>query len=85
MAARASAEERETLQRMLVAQLIGLAIEVHEHVVAAHRYQHALAVSVYRENAMVRFRRVVERHRVAIGIVVAYLTGRALIFLSVGR
>lgn len=49
------------------------------------RFLDGVAVSVYAESAVVRFRRVAKRHRVAIGIVLAYLTGRALIFLSVGR
>jgi eukaryotic-like serine/threonine-protein kinase len=43
------------------------------------------AVSAHRETLFDRGLRLVRRHRIAIGIVVAYLSGRALIFLATGR
>jgi serine/threonine protein kinase len=49
------------------------------------RFLDGVAVSVHAEGTVVRLLRVAKRHRVAIGIVLAYLAGRALIFLSVGR
>src|SRR5437879_2169315 len=41
---------REPLERMLVAQLVGLTVEMHEHVVAANGDQDVLAAAAYREN-----------------------------------
>jgi serine/threonine protein kinase len=49
------------------------------------RFVDGATVSAHAENAVHRLLRVAKRHRVAIGIVVAYLAGRALIFLSTGR
>ena len=43
------------------------------------------AVSAYRETFFDRAVRVAKRHRIAIGIVLTYLAGRALIFLFTGR
>ena len=49
------------------------------------RFLDGAAVSAYRETFLDRTVRVVKRHRIAIGIVLAYLAGRALIFLFTGR
>jgi hypothetical protein len=49
------------------------------------RFLDGAAVSAYRETFLDRAMRTAKRHRVAIGIVVAYLAGRALIFLFTGR
>jgi eukaryotic-like serine/threonine-protein kinase len=49
------------------------------------RFLDGAAVSAYRETFLDRAVRVAKRHRIAIGIVLAYLTGRALIFLFTGR
>jgi len=49
------------------------------------RFLDGAAVSAYRETFFDRAVRVAKRHRIAIGIVLAYLAGRALIFLFTGR
>ena len=49
------------------------------------RFADGEAVSVYTEGLIQRALRLAKRHRVAVGIVLAYLTGRAVIFLSTGR
>jgi len=49
------------------------------------RFLDGAAVSAYRETFLDRAMRTAKGHRVAIGIVVAYLAGRALIFLFTGR
>jgi serine/threonine protein kinase len=43
------------------------------------------AVSAYSENLFRRALRIARRHRVALGIVMAYVAGRAIIWLSTGR
>jgi eukaryotic-like serine/threonine-protein kinase len=43
------------------------------------------AVSAFPESALRRLLRVARRHRIAVGIVAAYLAGRGLIFLFTGR
>ena len=49
------------------------------------RFADGAAVSAYAEGPLRRALRVAKRHRIAIGIVLAYLAGRALIFLGTGR
>ena len=49
------------------------------------RFLDGVAVSAHPETFLDRARRVTKRHRIAIGIVAAYLAGRALIFLFTGR
>ena len=49
------------------------------------RFLDGAAVSAYPETLLHRALRVAKRHRVALGIVAAYLAGRSLIFLFTGR
>ena len=49
------------------------------------RFLDGAAVSAYPETLLHRVLRVAKRHRVALGIVAAYLAGRSLIFLFTGR
>ena len=49
------------------------------------RFLDGEAVSADAENVLRRLGRVAKRHRVALGIVLAYLAGRALILLFTGR
>ena len=49
------------------------------------RFLDGAAVSAYPETLLHRAMRVAKRHRVALGIVAAYLAGRSLIFLFTGR
>jgi hypothetical protein len=49
------------------------------------RFLDGHAVSAYSESLLHRALRIARRHRVALGIVVAYLAGRTLIWLSTGR
>jgi eukaryotic-like serine/threonine-protein kinase len=49
------------------------------------RFLDGEAVSAYRETFFDRAVRMAKRHRIAIGIVLTYLAGRALIFLFTGR
>jgi len=49
------------------------------------RFLDGAAVSAYPETFLHRALRMAKRHRVALGIVAAYLAGRALILLFTGR
>ena len=49
------------------------------------RFLDGSAVSAYSESVLHRALRIARRHRVALGIVVAYLAGRTLIWLFTGR
>jgi len=49
------------------------------------RFMDGAAVSAYPETLAVRALRIARRHRVALGIVLAYVAGRALILISTGR
>ena len=49
------------------------------------RFADGAAVSAYAEGLGRRALRVAKRHRIALGIVLAYLAGRAIIFLGTGR
>jgi serine/threonine protein kinase len=49
------------------------------------RFLDGEAVSAHAESALHRLLRVGRRHRVALGVVAAYLAGRALIYLLTGR
>ena len=49
------------------------------------RFADGAAVSAYAEGLGRRTLRVAKRHRIALGIVLAYLAGRAIIFLGTGR
>jgi serine/threonine protein kinase len=49
------------------------------------RYFDGAAVSAYSESILRRILRIARRHRIALGIVFAYLAGRALILLFTGR